>query len=49
MIHSSLDERASERRRTFRLALADGTVLDVSRAEPDGDWRLDRETGAETT
>ncbi|MFN8233975.1 MAG: MFS transporter [Actinomycetota bacterium] len=32
-----------ERRLRFRLALADGTVLDISRAEPDGDWRIDRE------
>jgi hypothetical protein len=27
----------------FRLALEDGTLLDVSRADPDGAWRLDRE------
>ena len=27
----------------FRLALADGTVLDVSHDEPDGQWRIDRE------
>lgn len=31
------------RRRYLRLALEDGTVLQVSRPEPDGDWRLDRE------
>ncbi len=27
----------------YRLALQDGTEIDVSRNEPDGDWRLDRE------
>ena len=27
----------------FRLALPDGTELDVSRPEPDGPWRVDRE------
>ncbi|HET9672756.1 MAG TPA: MFS transporter, partial [Actinomycetota bacterium] len=37
------EERDGERRLAFRLALPDGTELDVSRAEPDGDWRLDRE------
>jgi hypothetical protein len=36
-------ERDGERRLAFRLALADGTELDVSRPEPDGPWRLDRE------
>ncbi len=28
----------------YRLVLRDGTVLDVSRSEPDGHWRLDAET-----
>ena len=37
------EERDGERRLAFRLALADGTELDVSRSEPDGEWRLDRE------
>lgn len=37
------EERDGERRLAFRLALADGTELDVSRPEPDGPWRLDRE------
>jgi hypothetical protein len=36
-------ERDGERRLAFRLVLGDGTELDVSRAEPDGEWRLDRE------
>ena len=35
--------RDGVRTRRFRLSLADGTVLDVSRDEPDGDWRIDRE------
>ncbi len=39
-----LEERVDGgRRRYLRLALEDGTVLQVSRPEPDGDWRLDRE------
>ena len=33
------EERDGERRLAFRLALADGTELDVSRPEPDGPWR----------
>jgi uncharacterized protein YfiM (DUF2279 family) len=37
------EERDGERRLAFRLALADGTELDVSRPEPNGEWRLDRE------
>ena len=37
------DERDGERRLGFRLALPDGTELDVSRPEPDGPWRVDRE------
>jgi predicted MFS family arabinose efflux permease len=43
VVRSWREEREGERRLGFRLALADGTELDVSRAEPDGDWRLDRE------
>ncbi len=43
VIRSALDERNGVRTRRFRLALADGTVLDVSRDEPHGDWRIDRE------
>jgi predicted MFS family arabinose efflux permease len=37
------EERGGERRLSFRLALPDGTELDVSRPEPEGPWRLDRE------
>ena len=40
---SWLEEADGERRRCFRLTLQDGTVLQVSRLEPDGAWRLDRE------
>jgi predicted MFS family arabinose efflux permease len=43
VIRTWREERDGERRLGFRLALADGTELDVSRAEPDGAWRLDRE------
>jgi MFS family permease len=43
VVRSALDERDGVRTRRFRLELADGTVLDVSRDEPDGDWRIDRE------
>ena len=43
VVRSALDERDGVRTRRFRLALADGTVLDVSRDEPGGDWRIDRE------
>ena len=37
------EERDGVRLRRFRLALKDGSVLDVSRVEPDGTWRIDRE------
>jgi MFS family permease len=30
----------------FRLALADGTVVDVSRPRPQADWQIDRELGS---
>jgi MFS family permease len=40
-----LDERDGERRMRYRLALADGTVVEVSRGERDTGWRLDRELG----
>ncbi|HEX5937948.1 MAG TPA: MFS transporter [Actinomycetota bacterium] len=43
MVRTWREERDGERRLAFRLALADGTELDVSRPEPDGTWRLDRE------
>lgn len=37
------EERDGERRTCYRLALQDGTVIEVSRLEPSGAWRLDRE------
>ena len=43
VVRSWREERDGERRLAFRLALADGTELDVSRPEPEGTWRLDRE------
>jgi predicted MFS family arabinose efflux permease len=43
LIRTWREERIGARRLAFRLALADGTELDVSRPEPDGPWRLDRE------
>lgn len=45
VVRSAFVEREGVRRRTFRLALEDGTVLDVSRADPGGDWGIDREAG----
>jgi MFS family permease len=40
---SWLEERDGERRRWFRLALEDGTVMEVSKTEGAGTWRLERE------
>jgi MFS family permease len=40
-----LDERAGERRMRYRLALRDGTVIEVSRGDGEEGWRLDRELG----
>jgi MFS family permease len=38
-----LDERDGERRMRYRLALRDGTVIEVSKADAETGWRLDRE------
>jgi predicted MFS family arabinose efflux permease len=38
-----LDERDGERRMRYRLAMRDGTVIEVSRGEAESRWRLDRE------
>jgi MFS family permease len=38
-----LDERDGERRMRYRLAMTDGTVIEVSRADGETSWRLDRE------
>jgi MFS family permease len=40
---SWMEERDGERRRRFRLALQDGTVIEVSGPEGAGTWRLERE------
>jgi MFS family permease len=39
----SLEERDGVRRERYRLALADGTVVEVSKASDEPHWRLDRE------
>ncbi|HZD16663.1 MAG TPA: MFS transporter [Actinomycetota bacterium] len=38
-----LDERDGERRMRYRLAMQDGTMIEVSKAEGEPGWRLDRE------
>jgi predicted MFS family arabinose efflux permease len=43
LVRTWREERDGQRRLAFRLALPDGTQLDVSRPEPEGPWRLDRE------
>jgi predicted MFS family arabinose efflux permease len=43
VIRSALEERDGVRRRTFRLRLEDGTVLDVARPERGGDWAIEGE------
>jgi hypothetical protein len=40
---SWMEDRDGERRRWFRLALEDGTVIEVSGPEGTGTWRLERE------
>ena len=41
----SLDETDGIRRMRYRLRMLDGTVIEVSRVEPDGAWALERELG----
>jgi MFS family permease len=41
----SLEETDGIRRMRYRLRLLDGTVIEVSRVEPDGAWALERELG----
>jgi MFS family permease len=43
VLRSALVDQDGRRLRTFRLALADGSVVDVAKPEPDGEWRLVRE------
>jgi MFS family permease len=40
-----LDERDGERRMRYRLAMQDGTVIEVSKGDADAEWRLDAELG----
>ena len=44
VVRSWREERDGVRMTGFRLALKDGSVLDVARAEPDGDWQIERES-----
>ncbi len=41
----ALEETDGVRRSRYRLRMQDGTVIDVSRIEPDGAWSLERELG----
>jgi MFS family permease len=43
VLGSWLDERGGRRATRFRLALEDGTTLEISKAESERDWRLERE------
>jgi MFS family permease len=46
VLRSWREERDGERRVGFRLSLADGSVIDVGRTEPDGGWRIEHEAEA---
>ena len=41
----SLEETDGVRRTRYRLRMLDGTTIEVSKVEPDGDWTLERELG----
>jgi MFS family permease len=41
----SIEETDGIRRMRYRLRMLDGTVIEVSRVEPDGAWALERELG----
>jgi hypothetical protein len=43
VVRSWNEERDGTRMRRFRLSLQDGSLLDVSRVEPDGMWSIERE------
>jgi predicted MFS family arabinose efflux permease len=49
VVRSWREERDGVRLVGFRLALQDGSLLDVVRADPDGEWRIDREAEDGTT
>ena len=40
-----IEETDGVRRTRFRLRMLDGTTIEVSKVEPDGTWRLERELG----
>jgi MFS family permease len=48
VVRSWNEDRLGVRMRRFRLALKDGSVLDVSRVEPDGAWHIEREAEGRT-
>jgi MFS family permease len=43
VLRSWIDERDGRRAARFRLALEDGTTIEISKAENERDWRLERE------
>jgi MFS family permease len=43
VVDGRLEERDGDRRMRYRLAMQDGTVIEVSKGESDPAWRLDRE------
>jgi MFS family permease len=43
VVRTRLEERDGDRRMRYRLAMQDGTVIEVSKGESDPSWRLDRE------
>ncbi len=46
VVRSWREERDGVRMAGYRLALRDGSLLDVTRVEPDGSWRIEREAEA---
>jgi MFS family permease len=47
VVRGWLEERNGQRLTCFRLALADGSAIEVSRPEPGGNWRIERETDSQ--
>jgi predicted MFS family arabinose efflux permease len=48
VVRSWNEERDGVRMRRFRLAMQDGSIVDVGRVEPDGAWRIEREAESGT-
>jgi hypothetical protein len=44
VLRTGVEDRDGARRHRLRVRLADGSVLDLARVEPDGAWELERET-----